>query len=509
MKKTHPLNEKLDYNLIIREAQKSGSSVAILADDSYQWIPIIDILSKRGIRSSMITPYIDQATIIKQLNKVNAHHIIIMRNLIHKIAPLCGQELIDIINDPSGLPDDYIMLAKTSNHTFRQIPEQKNHVHITSRPPTSIFLTGSTGVLGAHILKNLLEESDCDVYCLTRGTTPKDGYARISRLLMLYGVTPEKLGSYTDRLKVLPGSLEQKYFGWGEKEFLLLASKIDLTIHSAGLVSLMCDYNDLYQTNVLGIEHMIDFVLHTVDKRILHVSTHSVLGDRYRQNCRPYYENDYDLGQSFEALEYQFSKFEGEGKIRQAQAAGLKWIIVRPGNILGESGHGIYPFYQTNMAGVYYDIFKTVIETKLAFISPMYFDVTPLNYVSQAICYFAFSRNTPYATYHLVNPDVKRYSEVIDLIRQCDHPITIISLPEYFQRLRQGLIMSNGKKYSSKVLLLARLKPMLINSSESSYADSHYTTALLSNAGIECPLIDLHLIKKYVSQCLKDNYIKL
>ncbi|HOE43949.1 MAG TPA: SDR family oxidoreductase [Rhodoferax sp.] len=45
--------------------------------------------------------------------------------------------------------------------------------------PTSIFLTGSTGFLGIHLLAELLSSSKASIHCLVRGLDADDGRRRI------------------------------------------------------------------------------------------------------------------------------------------------------------------------------------------------------------------------------------------------------------------------------------------------------------------------------------------
>ena len=78
-----------------------------------------------------------------------------------------------------------------------------------------VLLTGSTGFLGAHVLRHLIEKTDKKIYCLLRGSDMDD---RLKSILMYYFETPcEELfgsriftvsGDITDRETVRAKLLE-------------------------------------------------------------------------------------------------------------------------------------------------------------------------------------------------------------------------------------------------------------------------------------------------------------
>src|SRR5690606_29715612 len=127
------------------------------------------------------------------------------------------------------------------------------------------------------------------------------------------------------------------------------------------------------------------FCLATKNKYLCHISTHTIMGDKTFEKGVVFKETDYDIGQGFEHMTYQQTKFIAEGLVRDAARDGLVWNIFRPGQIFGESTTGNYPQGHSSVDGLFYDIFKTVAETGVAFYSTTHFDVVPVDYVSRGI----------------------------------------------------------------------------------------------------------------------------
>src|SRR5206468_43719 len=54
---------------------------------------------------------------------------------------------------------------------------------VASGPPVAVLLTGATGFLGAYYLRELLERTTADVYCLVRARSIEEGRRRLEEKL--------------------------------------------------------------------------------------------------------------------------------------------------------------------------------------------------------------------------------------------------------------------------------------------------------------------------------------
>jgi polyketide synthase PksN len=373
---------------------------------------------------------------------------------------------------------------------------------------SNIFLTGATGVLGGHLLKELLQNTKSNIYCLVRAENEELGRLRLLSFLKAYDPKLLLYESFMKRAIPVLGNIAHDKLGMCSKSYRDLTEKIDITIHAAALTNLFLNYRRVEPVNVGGTKNAIQFALHTRQKYLSYVSTYTVMGDKTFDKSVVFKETDFDIGQDFDHMNYQKSKFTAEKLVREATRHGLLWNIFRPGQIFGEAKTGHYPQGQSNVSGLFYDIFKTVIDTGVALESRTHFDVVPVDYVSQGTLRLTLNTNNFFQTYHFTNPDVKPYNHVIQLIRDFGYPIEVISQSEYKTLLFKNLLTSNGVEYKSSTTSAFKwwFKRENFSFSESAITDCTFTAKQLLKSKIVCQNIDSDLIGTYLTQGIRQNY---
>jgi thioester reductase-like protein len=374
--------------------------------------------------------------------------------------------------------------------------------------PKTVFLTGTTGVLGGRILKDLLQSTSSHIVCLARGTDPAHCRERVRAFLRVYDREETLESEFNSRVSVLQGDVTQDRLGLSESVFAELQGRTDLTIHAAANTSLLLKYKRLEPINVLGTGRVIEFALGTAEKILSYVSTYTVMGDKTFDKSVRFQESDYDLGQGFEYMNYQRTKFLAEGMVRQARDRGLKWRIFRPGQIYGDSETGAYPQSETLVTGLFYDLFKTAMDTGVMPESYIHYDVVPVDYVSRGIVALSTGSENFFEVYHLTNPDVKTFSEVMGLLRDAGYPIDLLPEETYKQRLRAGEITKNGEPYTSTMLKAFSLWYFVAKISfyDSALTDCESTRAKLEKLGVLCAPIDRALIDTYIQAGIREGY---
>ncbi len=374
--------------------------------------------------------------------------------------------------------------------------------------PAAVFLTGATGVLGGRILKDLLHSTKSRIHCLVRGRDLADCRARAATCLRVYDVDGTLESRFDARVTILPGDVTQTRLGLSPECFETLQRNTDLTIHAAANTSLLAKYRRLEPINVQGTERVIEFTLGTTRKALSYVSTYTVMGDKTFDSQVRFRETDYDLGQRFEYLNYQRSKFQAEALVRAAQQRGLKWRIFRPGQIYGDSVTGAYPYFAAQGTGLFYDLFKTAMDTGVMPEAYNHYDVVPVDYVSQGILALSGSPEDFFGVYHLVNPDTKTFAQVMGLLRELGYRIHLLPEELYKQRLRDGEITSNGSPYTSAIIKAFRLWYFISKVSFCSGAmtDCEFTRAKLATLGVVCAPIDRRLIETFVRAGIREGY---
>jgi thioester reductase-like protein len=374
--------------------------------------------------------------------------------------------------------------------------------------PKTVFLTGATGVLGGRILKDLLQSTSSRIFCLARGNDPAQCRERVRSFLHVYDREGTLGSEFVSRVTVLRGDVAQDRLGLSEQTFAELQGRTDITIHAAANTSLLLKYKRLEPINVQGTGRVIEFCLGTAEKTLSYVSTYTVMGDKTFDNSVCFQETDYDVGQGFEYMNYQRSKFLAEGMVRSARERGLKWRIFRPGQIYGDSADGAYPQSDTQVTGLFYDLFKTAMDTRVMPESYIHYDVVPVDYVSCGIVALSSGVENLFEVYHLTNPDAKSFAQVMGLIRELGYVIDLLPEEIYKQKLRTSEITKNGQPYTSTMLKAFSLWYFVskISFYDSAVTDCEYTRAKLEKLGVTCAPIDRKLIETYVNAGIKEGY---
>lgn len=197
--------------------------------------------------------------------------------------------------------------------------------------PKYILLTGATGFLGAHILRELLRHK-MNVVCLVRNEE------RLRPALKNYFPKEYEYFSY----KVVKGDIEEAHFGLTDEEYNTLTQRVDMVIHTAANVHHAGYYSDFERTNVIGTQNVIDFC-RDADAVLQHTSTASVNGGGTVGQSNPdasFNEFNLDIGQNYVQNVYIHSKFKAEERVLLAREQGLKANIFRIGNLTWRMSDG-------------------------------------------------------------------------------------------------------------------------------------------------------------------------
>ena len=139
----------------------------------------------------------------------------------------------------------------------------------------TVFITGATGFLGAHILAELIEREDYrnrDIVCLVRCASSDHGVERIRETFSRYNLNTLNLG----RVKIISGDLVLPEFGLDYKDYENLAIVTSEVYHCAATVNMMADYETLKPQNVTATKSIVQFCLNGRRKKLNYASTLSV-----------------------------------------------------------------------------------------------------------------------------------------------------------------------------------------------------------------------------------------
>ena len=397
--------------------------------------------------------------------------------------------------------DKYILTNSVSGHDS---PENE-FIDINVK---RIFLNGVTGVLGACVLKELLLNTECTIYCLVRAKTIESAYERIIQHLSVYADSDFfKSIDLKTRIKIYLGDVTSENFGLIESAYHEICNEVDLLMHLVSDVSLFANYETLEPVNIGGLKSAVKMASQTKNKYILYVSTYAILSDFMYKDHSPFTENDFDIGQNFSEIGYVKTKFEAEQIVRESKKDGIKWIIVRPGNIMGDSERGAYPLLINKKPSLFYDMLKLFYTTSCAPMLANYYDMTPVDYVAKSIVCLSCKHRYVYQVYHLTNPNFIRSYEIVHLLHEIYPHIQIMNNKQYYSRIHHDNLFKGAEIQSSLQFNQFKSQPMTLFSEESTYASSVYTQNILLKYGISCPEINVGYLRQIMDYALKCGYI--
>jgi thioester reductase-like protein len=171
--------------------------------------------------------------------------------------------------------------------------------------PQSVFLTGSTGFVGAFILSELVK-AGITVYCLVRATSPDEAASRVFGALRHYG-----LDDRTEKSLIRPvvGDISRPLLGLSSQDFDDLADVVDAICHSGGLVDWARPFDEYVGPNLVSTHEILRLASRGRPKAIHLVSTISTLPKHMGLNLT---EQDLEYG-------YGTSKFLAERMVAAAR----------------------------------------------------------------------------------------------------------------------------------------------------------------------------------------------
>jgi thioester reductase-like protein len=351
------------------------------------------------------------------------------------------------------------------------------------RDARSVFLTGATGFLGAFLLDSLLRRTDAGIHCLVRPREDSDPMTPIRDNLRQYGLWRSEAER---RVVPVAGDLGEPLFGMTEEAFGDLAREVDVVIHAGAVVNLVYPYEALAPANVGGTREVLRLAGLNGTRPVHYVSTNGIFPAGHGL-C----EENADLDALADAREdgYGQSKWVAEKLVWEAAGRGLPVRVYRPGNISGHSVTG---------ASNPRDFLGALIAESLRIgaapeVEGWRMEMTPVDFVAEAICHLAAEPEAPGRVFHLANPDPPPASEVFSWLEGLGYHLERLPYSEWLEAQREA--SRREADVVGGVLGGATSEEHEIRD-DNTYDDRN-TRRALEGSGLERPPVDAALLGRY------------
>ncbi len=354
----------------------------------------------------------------------------------------------------------------------------------------NVLLTGATGYLGSHVLRELVHTTDAVVYCLVRDAE-QTAEERLTSSMFYYfeedykpymgGRVVVVRGDITD-----PASLREA-----------MALDFQTVMNCAASVKHFASLDFLRHVNTDGVANLARMCVEK-GARLVHVSTVSVAGDTVgnRWDRLPTLTEDtLELGQETASNGYVHSKYLAERLILEmVDEEGLDAKIMRVGNLMSRQVDGEF---QVNFAT------NNFMSTLRSYAALGCFPVdemdeneefSPIDEVAHAIVLLA-GTDRRFTVFHPYNSHTVEMGNIVLAMQQVGIDVDIVEPCEFVRRLRSALADDAVNAYVSPLVNYN------LDDDEIRYeleSDNRFTVKALYRLGFQWSITGLHYLRQAI-----------
>lgn len=288
----------------------------------------------------------------------------------------------------------------------------------------AIFLTGSTGYIGAHVAANLLHDHGASLNLLVRARDPREAEERLWHSLQLHFDFKTFYEYLQTKIRIFRGDLTDSEFGLARDDYDRLVHTTDSVVHCAASLNRKSEKSCL-NVNLRGTLEVIKLAMR-VDhyhglRRFSHVSTVAVAGKRQNEvvtedNAVDWDRSDYDP--------YARTKKFSEHMIRELLPEAPKTIF-RPSIVLGDSRRAETTQFDMVRAFVFLAGLPALPLRPRDRI-----DIVNVDFVADAVASLHMKQATQFDTYHLSSgKDSQTFRQITESLAAARDKFSPVYLP--------------------------------------------------------------------------------
>ena len=289
----------------------------------------------------------------------------------------------------------------------------------------NVLLTGATGFLGIHVLRDLLENETGDVYCFVRSKATLTSEIRLKSLLFYYFA--DDFSEFDDRLHIVDGDITDL-----DDFKKLIPYDINTIINCAANVKHFSSGTDIEDINLGGVINGLEFAK-IKDAKYVQISTVSIAGEsvnNYPPSDILFTEQDLFIGQKIDN-QYIGSKFLAERQVLEAAVENdLDVKIMRVGNLMARNSDSEFQInFESNGFINRIKSFITIGKFPISMLNSN-IELSPIDYTAKSIINLS---KTPKEcrVFHPCNNHSIPFADIIDILKDLGFNLDIVSDDEF------------------------------------------------------------------------------
>jgi len=292
-------------------------------------------------------------------------------------------------------------------------------------PATAVLVTGATGLLGSHLVGELLRRSPATVYCLVRAGDQAEAERRLDAALRGYRVQV----CDPRRLRCIAGDVTQDRLGLAPADWDRVCDEVDAVYHMAAQFNFAASYASLRPANVDGFGNVALFCTEG-RPRMLHYAS-SVAAFSLSDGHALVSERDVPRRPDGLRIGYAQTKWVNEQIVARARDAGIPICLFRIGRVCGASDTGACrpdDFFWLQL--------RAILESGSA-PDPLWppVDLLPADYVARAVMKLGGSAPPAGGTFHIALPRPVTWDQMLASLTADGYQIRSVPLETWLSRL--------------------------------------------------------------------------
>jgi len=365
--------------------------------------------------------------------------------------------------------------------------------------PKSIFLTGTTGFVGSHLLEELLQQTSANIYCLVRASSSEEGLERIKATFEKFKLSWSN--DYDSRVIAMIGDLSLPHFGMEDEKYNFITNHIEVIYHSGSSVSYVQPYSLIKKSNIDGLHNIIDLAVTGKIKFLMLLSSMGVFswGRPFTKKTWMYEDDSIDQNMAAVSrdLGYIKSKWVMESIAEKARQKGLPITNFRLGFAVCHSTSGA-----TVMNQWWGSLIRSCVElNSFPLVMGLKDELTTVDYMCKAIMHISKKKEAVGLNFHL-SPLPENDVSLTDFCAKINEYYDInLKGMEYHQWLNQWKYDNNLPIYPLLSLFTEDVHEgkSLVEAYENTYYyDRSNTQQFLADTNLMPPVFDKKLMTPYL-----------